>query len=355
MAPRVGLVWRPTADHRTLVRVNAGLFYDQNHNNFNAIYMLNSLLNDGTITLNANNPALNPFYDPADPAGSRQRLRQFFAQTYPLFPDLSLAARGTQSLDIIREDIKIPYTVQLTAGVAHDFGSGLTVEADYVHARGEDGFIFVNENISFANGVYTLRVDPRFGSLNYLRNDGWSRYHALQFQGRFRGARGRGGVAYTLSRSTSNYAPNITGIGPTNPFDLSEDEGPDDADRRHNLVVNASYTFPLDIQLAGIWIFRSGQPWSVFTFQALDSDPFRDRPEPRNSRRADSLNTLDLRVGKAFKLGGRVTLTAFWEMFNALNTDNFDLYIGQIDAPAFAQPTAAYEKRRQQGGFRIDF
>jgi outer membrane receptor protein involved in Fe transport len=355
VAPRLGLVWKPTADRRTLFRANAGLFYDQHHTNYNGIYMANSLLNDGLIVLNSNIPGLNPFYSAADPAGSRQRLREFFAQTYPFFPDLSRAPRGTQSLDIIRPDIKIPYTVQLTAGAAHDFGSGFTLEADFVHARGEDGFIFVNENIRFAGGEYVLNVDPRFGALSYLHNDGWSRYNGLQVQAQYRRARGRAGVAYTLSKSTSNYSPNIFGAGPTNPFDLSEDEGPDDADRRHNLVVNASYTFPLDIQLAGIWIYRSGQPWSVFTFDELDGDPFSDRPEPRNSRRGDSLNTLDLRLSKAFRLGGRVTATAFWEMFNALNTDNFDLYTGQIDAPELGQPTAAYDKRRQQGGFRIDF
>jgi outer membrane receptor protein involved in Fe transport len=354
-APRVGFVWKPTTDRRTLVRGNVGLFYDQHHTNYNGIYMANSLLNDGLITLNANSPAFNPFYDPADPAGSRQRLRQFFAQSYPFFPDLSQAPRSAQSLDVIREDIRIPYTVQFTAGVAHDFGSGLTLEADYVHSRGEDGFIFINENIQRVNGGYIFNVDPRFAGLNYLRNDGWSRYNALQVQAIYRRARGRVGVAYTLSKSTSNYSPNIFGAGPTNPFDLSEDEGPDDADRRHNLVVNASYTFPLNIQLAGIWTYRSGQPWSVSTFEDLDDDPFTDRPEPRNSRTGDSLNTVDLRLSKIFRMGSRVSLTAFWEMFNAFNTDNFDIYTGQIDAPEFGLPAAAFEKRRQQGGFRVDF
>lgn len=354
-APRVGFVWKPTADRRTLVRGNAGFFYDQHHTNYNGIYMANSLLNDGLVALNANVPALNPFYDPSDPAGSRQRLREFLAQNYPYFPDLSQAPRSAQSLDVIREDIKTPYTVQLTAGVAHDFGSGLTLEADYVHSRGEDGFIFINENIQRVGNGYNFNVDPRFGALSYLRNDGWSRYHALQVQANYRRARGRVGVAYTLSRSTSNYSPNIFGAGPTNPFDLSEDEGPDDADRTHNLVLNTSYTFPLDIKLAGIWSYRSGQPWSAFTFDDLDGDPFGDRPEPRNSHRGDSLNTVDLRLSKIFKVNGRISVTAFWEMFNAFNTDNFDFYIGEVDAPEFGQPAAAYDKRRQQGGLRVDF
>ncbi|HSB60508.1 MAG TPA: TonB-dependent receptor, partial [Vicinamibacteria bacterium] len=302
-APRVGVVWKPTADRRTTLRANGGLFYDQHHTNYNGIYLANSLLNDGIIGLNANNPAFNPFYDPADPEGSRQRLREFFALTYPLFPDLSGAPRSAQTLNIIRPDIKIPYTVQLTGGVAHDFGGGLSLEADYIHSRGEDGFIFINENIRFQNGEYVFNVDPRFAGLDYLHNDGWSRYNALQVQGNYRRGRGRVGVAYTLGKATSNYSPNIFGAGPTNPFDLSEDEGPDDSDRRHNLVLNGAFTLPLDFQLAGIWIFRSAPPYNVFTFDELDGDPWSDRPEPRNSRRGDSFNSLDLRLSKILRAG----------------------------------------------------
>ncbi len=45
----------------------------------------------------------------------------------------------------------------------------------------------------------------------------------------------------------------------------------------------------------------------------------------------------------------------FWEAYNLFNTDNFFSYAGRIGSPLFGEPTAAYEKRRQQGGIRIDF
>jgi len=135
---------------------------------------------------------------------------------------------------------------------------------------------------------------------------------------------------------------------------LTEDQGPDSADRRHNVVLNSSYIFPLDVQVAGIAIYRSAAPYSVSTRFQLDSDPFRDRPEPRNSRRGDSESTVDVRVSKIVRIGA-LRMTGFWEMFNALNTDNFINYAGSLQSASFAHPLAALDKRRQQLGFRVDF
>src|SRR6185295_7977631 len=140
----------------------------------------------------------------------------------------------------------------------------------------------------------------------------------------------------------------------TNPFDLSEDEGPDNTDRRHNFVLNGSYLFPRGIQLAGIAIYRSAAPYSVTTRFQLDADPFRDRPEPRNSRRGDGESTVDLRLSKNVRIGP-LRVTGFWELFNAFNTDNFTAYAGSLESSGFGQPLAALDKRRQQLGFRIDF
>ena len=51
----------------------------------------------------------------------------------------------------------------------------------------------------------------------------------------------RAGLSYTLSKTMSNMSTGLTTGGTTNPFNLNEDYGPDDNDRRHNLVADASY------------------------------------------------------------------------------------------------------------------
>ena len=349
-SPRLGVVYTPAADKRTTFRAAAGRFYDQNHNNFNAIYYANTLLADRFIVFDANDPfSYGPF-------GSPENLRQFMANAFPFFPDLTLAPAPSDIINRNDPNLKVAYTDQLTAGVGHDFGNGLRVDADLVYTRGEGIPIYIDENVALVNGQF-IQVDPRFNSVSTLKNVGWSRYKALLTQARYRRGKGNIDLSYTLSKTTSNNNTNIFGNSPTNPLDLSEDEGPDTIDRRHNLVVNANYTFPLDFQVAGIWTVRSAAPYSATQrFNSDPDDPFNDRPEPRNSRRGDSFNTVDLRLSKMFKLGGDVRVTAFWEVFNALNTTNFNTFFTRIDIPDnFGQPNSAFEKRRQQGGLRIDF
>jgi hypothetical protein len=111
---------------------------------------------------------------------------------------------------------------------------------------------------------------------------------------------------------------------------------------------------PLGVQVAGIYVYRSALPWSVTPRPGLDADPFADRPEPRNSRRGDSLKHLDVRVSKIFRLGGRMRASLFWEVFNALNARNFTNYQG-AESANFGRPVAALPMRRQQLGLRVEF
>jgi outer membrane receptor protein involved in Fe transport len=353
VAPRIGLAWTPAGDGRTTLRASGGVFYDQHHNNFNAIAIANTLLSDGFVQFDANNPLANPFFDPADAAGSAAALRAFLTDNYPFFPDLSLAPAVREVVNRLDPDLAVSSTVQYSAGMRHAFRGGLTIDVDYVHADGRDMPVFVDDNVTFEHGVYSP-TDQRFARVLTLKNVGTSRYDAWLTQAQYRWSRGQSGVSYTLSRATSNNEGGIFGGTATNPFDLSEDQGPDSAERRHNLVMNGSITVPFNVHVAGILIYRSATPYSVSTRFQLDADPFRDRPEPRNARRGDSERTVDVRVSKTVRVGA-LRISGFWEMFNALNTDNFISYAGSLESSAFAQPLAALDKRRQQLGFRVDF
>jgi len=214
--------------------------------------------------------------------------------------------------------------------------------------------VSVNDNVALINGQY-LPPDPRFGTITHYRNLGWTRYTALQTGARYQRGTAHLGLSYTLAKSTSNYSTTITGGGATNPLDLTEDEGPDNADRRHNVAINGSYILPLDVQFSGIYTFRGALPYSVTTTGQLDADPFTDRPEPRNSRRGEGANNLDLRLSKIVKLPKGTRVTGFWEMFNAFNTANFINFEGRLESSSFGLPIAALPMRRQQVGVRFDF
>jgi hypothetical protein len=113
--------------------------------------------------------------------------------------------------------------------------------------------VFVDDNLKFENGVYSP-TDQRFARILTLKNVAASRYDALLTQAQYRWRNGHSGVSYTLSRATSNNDGGIVGGSVTNPFALTEDQGPDSTDRRHNAVLNGSYIFPFDVQVAGVAI-----------------------------------------------------------------------------------------------------
>ena len=230
VSPRVGAVWRPR--EQMLVRGAAGIFYDMSHNNYAVIAINNSLLAENSVSLIANSSLNNPFWNAADPAGSARQLRAYLAQNFPYWPDLSLVPATQQTLISIN-GIKVPYTYQYSGGTSYQMPYNLTFDADVVYAEGVDGIVSVNDNVAFVNGAY-ITPDPRFSTINHYRNLGWTRYKALETQLRYRKSATHVGLSYTLAKSTSNYATTITGGAATNPLDLSEDEGPDNADRRHN-------------------------------------------------------------------------------------------------------------------------
>ena len=260
----------------------------------------------------------------------------------------------------MQPNYKIPYSANFAVGVTHDVGQKVSFRADYVHTRTYDANTGPDTNWKCnpcgPNGVYT-RKDPRYANITLVGNGGSIWYNALESRLELRwSANARAGLSYTLAKTTSNTSTGLSTGGTTNPFDLNEDLGPDDNDRRHNVVFDGSYLVPkIDVQIAGISTYRSALPYSVSTAVQLDSDPFTDRPEPRGSRRGSKESSTDLRVAKVIRLGGRRTATAFWEMFNVFNVDNWLRYQGSLQSAQFGLPLTEGPKRRQQLGFRIDF
>lgn len=356
-APRLGVVWVPTADRRTTVRASFGLYYDQNHWNFTDIFLNETLLALRRVNLNANTQANNPFWTPANTAMGIAAMRAFLAGNYPGYPDLNGLPFPQETILGVATDYEIPYSANTSVGFTRDIGSMLNVRADYVHTRTYDPSIGPDTNwIANADGTFA-RQDARYGNITLVTNGGFIKYDGLMTRIEVRPSpNARAGLAYTLSKTTSNMSTGLSTGGVTNPFDLDEDRGPDDNDRRHNVVLDGLYLVPkIDAQVAGIVSYRSELPYSVTTSFQLDSDPFSDRPEPRNSRRGDKEAAFDVRVSKIFRFGGRYTATAFWEMFNVFNVDNWLRYQGSLQSSTFGLPLTQGPKRRQQLGFRFDF
>lgn len=362
VSPRLGFVWVPTADRRTTIRGSYGLFYDQNHFNWTDIYVNETLLSTRRVSFSASTPADNPFYNSANAAASAAQLKLFLAGAFPAYPDLSIAPYGTEQILGMAPNFKIPYSGTVSVGFTHDFTRTISVRADYVNTHAYDSAVSIDTNWTQTSAGGYARVDPRFGRKTFVGNQsltgqkGELKYNGLQTRAQW--APGTGyqvGLSYTLSKSDGNVVSTLSTSANTNPFDLNEDYGPDNNDRRHNLVLDGAYMIPkVGVQFAGILSYRSALPYNVTTALQLDSDPFSDRPEPRNSRRGDSEKNLDLRLSKVFR-AGRTATWIYWEMYNALNTDNYFGFQGSLQSSIFSKATTELPKRRQQFGLRFDF
>jgi hypothetical protein len=351
--PRLGFIWTPTKDHRTTIRGSAGVFYDQNHFNYNDTYINQTLLTFNRITVNANDPTQNPLYNPADPNGSRTAARALLASWFSTFPNINTAVVGTpkQTATAMAPDFHIPYTVEATVGFTHNFANRIAIQADYVFSRGYDVILQRNVNIAQDAAGNFVTIDPRFTAINMYQNLGWIRYNALVSRIEYRGTKLRAGTSYTLAKGTSNStASGVGGGAATNPLNLSIDEGPTNEDRRHVLVADFSYIFPLDFQLAGIARYQSALP-----FSATNANIVFARPLPRNSLRGDGESNVDLRVSKNFRFAGHYAASVFWEMFNVFNTTNFIQFQGNQLSSSYQLPQGAEPMRRQQVGLRFDF
>jgi outer membrane receptor protein involved in Fe transport len=356
-APRFGVVWVPTSDRKTTIRGSVGYYYDQNHWNFTDIYLNETLLALRRISLNANSAAANPFWTPANTAVGIAAMRAFLARNFPAYPDLNGLPFQQETILGMQPDYKIPYSVNTAVGVTRQVGRALNLRLDYVHTHTYDASTGPDINWAITNEGAYVRKDPRYGSVTLVGNGGFINYNGLETRVEYQPTgTARAGLSYTLSKATSNTSTGLSTGGITNPFDFSEDFGPDNNDRRHNVVVDGSYIVPrIDVQFAGIASYRSALPYSVSTSFQLDSDPFSDRPEPRNSRRGAIEKNVDLRLSKIFRFGGRYTATAFWEMFNVFNSDNWLRFQGSLQSATFGLPLTEGPKRRQQFGFRFDF
>jgi hypothetical protein len=79
----------------------------------------------------------------------------------------------------------------------------------------------------------------------------------------------------------------------------------------------------------------------------------------RNAFVMTSIKKLDLRLTRRFKLGSRARIDGILEVFNVLNTPNYQSYVTNLSATNYGAPSASsniqYYPRMAQLGFRAAF
>lgn len=355
-SPRLAVSFDPRGDGRSVLRGGAGIFQDQITLNQWLIIVLNVINAQEFVVLN------NPSYP--DPFGGVPRP--------PAPPNVELFDPGMNT----------PYASHVTGGFKQELWPGAAVSADYTYVRGVNQLRRRDLNAP-PNGT-TARPNPALGRQLIHESTGNRSYHALLVNFERRMAdRWRATAAYTLSSTKSDSEARNSVVLPTDQYDLRADWAPADADARHNVVLSGVVLLPWDIQLGGIFQYRSPFPFNVVSGRDTNNDGRTgDRPDAnengpfptngvtefgrfsipvnrpgtlaRNAFRGPNYVSLDARVSRSFRFGPR-RIEVIAEAFNLTNRVNYGAYTGSIQSAFFGRPQSASDARQVQLGVRFDF
>ena len=360
-APRAGIAYSLTKDHKTVLRAGYGIFFARYQTGLINTFFINNNLYQQSFTYNTNTPA------------------QLAAG--PVYPN-SLPPAGFNPVagnDIIFADknLRNPYTHQANIGIERELTSTISLDVSYAWSRGVRlyGVRDLNVGPLGAPVTYTIldasgntagsyttptyrspRPDTRYRRIALIDNPGLSYYDGLLVQLNKRFSKGfQAGLAYTWSHAIdfnqSNGSNNIFfGSTPTSYAngDFVSEKGSANNDVRHRLVVNAiwSPTFSKsdsafvrylvnNWQLSQVTTLQSAQPTNSTTNVSGNAFPgalvsgslnglgggFSRVPfQPVSNLNVDRIYKVDARLAKKLPIGERVTLYLQFEAFNVFNT-----------------------------------
>jgi hypothetical protein len=277
LMPRLGFTTTPWGN-RTSIRGGYGLFYDW----YSANLYDQTLRVDGVSQRDL--LILNPGYP--DPLTGAQ------AQILP---------RGRIQA---ASNLQMPKIHQASLGVERQLAQNFSVQATYQMLRGRDQIRSINVN---APDQFGNRPDPTVGTVTQFESTGRSESDRLTVSGNYRFPERRIFVSMNYTRGrVNNHADNETSL-PANSLDPDAEWGPSRQDVRHRLQGVVNVPLLLGVRANVNVNAQSAVPYTVTTGRDDNGDGVsNDRPAGvgRNTERGAATWTMNLRVSRAFGLGG---------------------------------------------------
>jgi hypothetical protein len=280
LMPRLGFTATPWGN-RTAIRGGYGLFYDW----YSANLYDQTLRVDGVSQRDL--LILNPGY-PNPLAGAE-------AQILP---------RGRIQAD---PNLRMPQVHQVSLGVERQLAQNFSVQATYQMLRGRRQIRSININAPDELGN---RPDPTVGTVTQFESTGRSATDRLTMGANYRFPQRRifMNMNYTVGR-VRNHTDNETSL-PANSLDPDAEWGPSRQDIRHRLQGTVNVPLMLGLRANVNVNAQSAAPYTITTGLDDNRDGVsNDRPIGigRNTARGVATFTTNLRVSRAFGLGGERT------------------------------------------------
>jgi hypothetical protein len=321
---------------------------------------------------------------------------------------------GVVAPTIMDHAYAVEYTQTWSGGLQYELLPSTMVEVSYMGSwtLGADNATVRNVPEPGPGSIQSRREIPQIGPIRSIRFDGKSIYHGLTLKAEQRLRRSYTySVSYTLSSSVDDASsPGATEAESNVPqdvrnvFDETGEWAASSFDHRHVFVASGTYELPFFDGAGGLkeaalggWrvnallFAQSGAPFTVNlgvdqanvgSGPAQRPDEVREpnlpsserRPERwfdtaafalpapftfgsarRNSVIGPGFTNLDLVVAKMWTMAGTRQLEVRWEVFNALNTTNFDLPNRIFGTANFGRIFSAKNPREMQFGAKFSF
>jgi hypothetical protein len=324
--PRLGLTWDVTGGGRTIVRVNAGIYNARTPANlFQRVFTDNGVSAVGVDSR-------------TDPGILNYVVYPNALVTLP--PGVKVPP---QRIFGFAADFQNPDTTAASGTVEHRVTDGMQVSIGYVRNRTRhlqrrfDNNLFPPTIDATGLPVFpATRPDPTIAQLDVNESTARSEYDALILTaGGRRRAAVQWEVTYTYARNWDDDSNEraVSRQMTLNPFDLSSEWAPSKNDMRHSLAGTAVASLPRGFTVSAILLARSGVPFTavIGSDQQRDANDNNDRAiidgrmVGRNTFRQPAFFNLDLRLMKAFQLGGATELQLLVDVLNATRASNKNL------------------------------
>jgi hypothetical protein len=291
------------------------------------------------------------------------------------------ATGGTSLTDNMSGELTNPFSYQASAQISQEVGGGFAVTASYLFVEAKDlpghtGNLNAIRTGTLSTGkpIIAGRQFAELGNFHVTDNVGKSTYHGGTLELKKQFHRGIGfTAAYTLAQSRTNVE-SVTNLGDfPDGIDFSTEDAFSRQHVRHRGTLAFMSQVPSDVAVLGDFKFaalvtlESGRLFTVFAGSDANGDgnPNADRVGllERNSLEGPGYRSVDVRVAREFRMGGRARAEVSVDVFNLLDRTNirdlntvwgsFDPNVPPI--ASFNTPRDVFNPRQMQVGLKLRF